>query len=90
MHLTSRLSHSLHQDPCAAALLGAEHPLVRVVDQLRVLLRQSLVVTAVLAASVAVVVEGQEFALSFLLAASVVPAGLGCATITRAMTGANK
>jgi hypothetical protein len=49
----SRPLHSPHDNPSADALLGADHPLARVLERRRALLEQSLAVAAVLSASVA-------------------------------------
>jgi hypothetical protein len=78
VHLTSPLSQSLDQVASARALLGAEHPLARVSERLGVLREQSLVVGAVLLASVVALVAGESAALWFVVAAAVVQAALAC------------
>jgi hypothetical protein len=78
MHRTSRLPHPHHEELLADALLGADHPLARVLQRRRQLLEQSLVVAAVLAASVAALADGLSAALAFVLATAIVESVLVC------------
>jgi hypothetical protein len=76
MHRTSRLLHSLHEDASADAVLGPDHPLVRVRQRLRARVEQSLVVAAMLSASIVALLDGVSAALPFVAAAAIVEAVL--------------
>jgi hypothetical protein len=72
VNLTSRVSHRWARPiPAPAALLGAEHPLVRDLDRLAVAVTQLLVVAAVIAAGVGAVLAGSSLAVSLSVAAAV-------------------
>jgi hypothetical protein len=74
----SRPLHSPHDNPSADALLGADHPLARVLERRRALLEQSLAVAAVLSASVVALADGLPVALAFVIAAAIVQSALVC------------
>lgn len=78
MHRISRLLHSPRNDPSADALLGADHPLARVLERRSALLEQSLVVAAVLSASIVALADGRPAALAFVIAAAIVQSALVC------------
>jgi hypothetical protein len=63
-------------DASARALLGPDHPLVSVLDTTRVLTSQSLVVLAIIAASVAAAVAGVSEAIAVTAGAVVAQVGL--------------
>jgi hypothetical protein len=86
VHLTSPLSHSLDEAASARALLGADHPLARVSQRLGVRREQSLVVGAVLLASIVALLAGESAALWFVVAAAVVEADLACGSALLAQT----
>jgi hypothetical protein len=76
-----RISHPLrspHDHPSADALLGADHPLARVLERRRAVLEQSLVVAVVLSASIVALADGQPVALALVIAASIVQSVLVC------------
>jgi hypothetical protein len=62
----------------AHALLGADHPLVRVLQRRKVLLERSLVVATILAASIVAFADGVSAALAFVLATAIVESVLVC------------
>ena len=62
----------------AAALLGACHPLVRLLGRFETVFEQLVWVTAVQAAGVVFLAGGTAFGLSLVVAAAVVLAGLAC------------
>jgi hypothetical protein len=78
MHRISRPLHSPHNDASAGALLGADHPLARVLERRRALLEQSLVVAAVLCASIVALADGLPAALALVIAAAIVQSALAC------------
>lgn len=78
MHRASRLLHPPHEELLADALLGAGHPLVRVLQRRKLLLERSLVVAAILAASIVAFVDGVSAALAFVLATAIVESVLVC------------
>lgn len=78
VHRISRPLHSPHNHPSADALLGADHPLARVLDRRRAVLEQSLVVAAVLSASIVALADGLPAALAFVVAAAIVQSALVC------------
>lgn len=67
------------QRSAARALLGAEHPLVRVMDDMRVRLEQAMVLMSIIAASAAAALIGVADARAALAAAIVVEVALACA-----------
>jgi len=78
VHRISRPLHSPDNNPSADALLGADHPLARVLERRRALLEQSLVVAAVLSASIVAFADGLPVALAFVVAAAIVQSALVC------------
>ena len=72
MHLIHHPVHSPHNNASADALLGADHPLARVLERRRAVLEQSLVVAAVLSASIVALADGLAVALAFVIAAAIV------------------
>ena len=78
MHRTSRLLHPPHEDLLADALLGPDHPLVRVLQRRKLVLDWSLVVAAVLSASVVAFADGVSAALAVVLATAIVESVLVC------------
>lgn len=78
VHRISHLPHSPHNPPSADALLGADHPLARVLERRRAVLEQSLVVAAVLSASIVALADGLRVALAFVVAAAIVQSVLVC------------
>ena len=86
MRLISRPLDLVREDASAAALLGPDHPLVRAVDRFSVLVQQSLIVAALLSASIVALVEGVSSALSLVVAAAVVLAGFVCGAVVAAWT----
>ena len=79
MHLTTRPAHPLDTAVwSAAAVLGDEHPLSRVLDRLRARQEQSLAVAAVPVASVGAMVTGVSRAVAAVVAAAVVEVALAC------------
>ncbi len=78
MHRISQPLHWPHNDPSADALLGADHPLARALERRRRLFEQSLVVAAVLSASIVALADGLAAALAFVAAAAIVEVALVC------------
>jgi hypothetical protein len=78
MHRTSRLFRPLHEEVLADALLGAGHPLVRVLQRRKLLLERSLIVAAILSASVVAFLDGVSAARALVLATAIVEAVLMC------------
>jgi hypothetical protein len=76
MHWTAHPPRSLSTGQAAAALLGNDHPLVLVARRLDMLAGQSLVVAAVLSASIVVLVAGVSAASALVVASAVVQATL--------------
>ena len=78
MHLIHHPLHSPHSHPSADLLLGADHPLARVLERRRRLLEQSLVVAAVLSASIVALADGLRAARALVVAAAIVQSVLVC------------
>jgi hypothetical protein len=78
MHRTARLLHPPHEEVLADALLGADHPLVRVLRRRAELLEQSRVVAAVLAASIVALADGLSASLALVIAAAIFESALAC------------
>ena len=81
VHRISNLLHSPHKPPSADALLGADHPLPRVLERRRAVLEQSLVVAVVLTASIVALADGLPVALAFVVAAAIVQSVLVCSVV---------
>jgi hypothetical protein len=86
MHTTSTRSHA--QRSAARALLGAQHPLVRVMDDIRARVTQALVLMSIIAASATAALAGVTDARAALAAAMAVEAALVCALV--ALAGAKR
>ena len=78
MHRTSRRLHPPHEDLLADALLGPDHPLVRVLQRRKLVLDWSLVVAAVLSVSLVALADGVSAALAVVLATAIVESVLAC------------
>ena len=78
MHITSRLTASPQADRSARAVLGDDHPLARAVHRTSVAVERSCVVCLTAGISAGARLEGVHGALAFLVASTVVLAGLGC------------
>ena len=79
MDPTSHLAHSLSERTYARMLLGAEHPLTRVLDRLALLAKHLLVVGALLVVAIGAMIASIPHALPCALAAACVRAGLAAA-----------
>ena len=78
MHRISHPLQSLNDHPSADTILGADHPLARVLGRRRAVLEQSLVVAVVLSASIVALADGLPVALAFVVAAASVQSVLVC------------
>jgi hypothetical protein len=78
MHRTSRLLHPPHEEVLADALLGPDHPLVRLLQRRKLVLEWSLVVAAALSASIVAFADGVSAALAVVLATAIVESVLVC------------
>jgi hypothetical protein len=79
VNLSSRVFHqSTRPRPAPASLLGADHPLVRDVEQLALLLNQLSVALAVLVGGVAALYEGASAAVAVIIAAGIALLLLAC------------
>ena len=81
VHRISNLLHWPHNPPSADALLGADHPLARVLERRRAVLEQSLVVAVVLSASIVALADGLPVPLAFVVAAAIVQSVLVCSVV---------
>jgi hypothetical protein len=79
VNISSRVSQSpAHLQPDAAGLLGSNHPLVRDLRRVSIVLNQSLVVAAVFAGAVGALLTGSSHALAVVAAATGAEILLAC------------
>jgi hypothetical protein len=76
MHPTPGVSNRLPANSSPGELLGLTSPLVRTLDRLSLLVKQTLVVSVLLSASVVALLEGDRSALPLVIAAATVHVGL--------------